>query len=86
MMEVSKYNRIVNTEKLAFNAFSGALCEFDSKEWKMFKEILAKPNNTFSREYEQIRKKMFELGYLIPEGYSEIDILKTKYLKTKRGQ
>ena len=82
-MEVSKYNRIVNTEKLAFNAFSGALCEFDSKEWKMFKEILAKPNNTFSREYEQIRKKMFELGYLIPEGYSEIDILKTKYLKTK---
>ena len=78
-LKPSRFNVLLDDDRLAFNSSTCALVRFNLS----FQKILLNPNATLSEQDNLLRDQMISCGFLVPADLDELSALRSRYLKSQ---
>ena len=78
----SRFNVLLDDDRLAFNSLTCALVSFNHS----FQKILLNPNATLSGQDNLLRDQMISCGFLVPADLDEISALRSRYLQSQSNR
>ena len=78
-LKPSRFNVLLDDNRLAFNSFTCALVQFNHS----FQKILLNPNASLSVQDNLLRDQMLSCGFLVPSDLNELSALRSRYLQSQ---
>lgn len=81
-LKPSRFNVLLEDDRLAFNSFTCALVRFNHS----FQKILQYPNDSLSVQDNLLRDQMLSCGFLVSSDLDEISFLHSRYLQSQSNR